>query len=177
MKKILAIFLAVMGPLALPLSAQNFFQRFDSVMTEKYRKGDIDTAYIMRPRTKWTVKARFNLSGATIESEGIDNGQHFKSEMTADYKSTLSMGISYLGISLNTALNPAKLLGKYNDYELNINSYGNRFGWDFIFQNAHNFTGWHDHEGMERIELPADMLSVKTLNLNAYYAFNGRRFS
>ena len=177
MKKILAIFLAVMGPLALPLSAQNFFQRFDSVMTEKYRKGDIDTAYIMRPRTKWTVKARFNLSGATIESEGIENGQHFKSEMTADYKSTLSMGISYLGISLNTALNPAKLLGKYNDYELNINSYGNRFGWDFIFQNAHNFTGWHDHEGMERIELPADMLSVKTLNLNAYYAFNGRRFS
>ena len=177
MKKILAIFLAVMGPLALPLSAQNFFQRFDSVMTEKYRKGDIDTAYIMRPRTKWTVKARFNLSGATIESEGIDNGQHFKSEMTADYKSTLSMGISYLGISLNTALNPAKLLGKYNDYELSINSYGNRFGWDFIFQNAHNFTGWHDHEGMERIELPADMLSVKTLNLNAYYAFNGRRFS
>ena len=177
MKKILAIFLAVMGPLALPLSAQNLFQRFDSVMTEKYRKGDIDTAYIMRPRTKWTVKARFNLSGATIESEGIDNGQHFKSEMTADYKSTLSMGISYLGISLNTALNPAKLLGKYNDYELNINSYGNRFGWDFIFQNAHNFTGWHDHEGMERIELPADILSVKTLNLNAYYAFNGRRFS
>ena len=177
MKKILAIFLAVMCPMALPLSAQNLFQRFDSVMTEKYRKGDIDTAYIMRPRTKWTVKARFNLSGATIESEGIENGQHFKSEMTADYKSTLSMGISYLGISLNTALNPAKLLGKYNDYELNINSYGNRFGWDFIFQNAHNFTGWHDHEGMERIELPADMLSVKTLNLNAYYAFNGRRFS
>ena len=177
MKKILAIFLTVMSSLALPLSAQNLFQRFDSVMTEKYRKGDIDTAYIVRPRTKWTVKARFNLSGATIESEGIENGQHFKSEMTADYKSTLSMGISYLGISLNTALNPAKLLGKNNDYELNINSYGNRFGWDFIFQNAHNFTGWHDHEGMERIELPADMLSVKTLNLNAYYAFNGRRFS
>ena len=119
MKKILAIFLAVMGPLALSLSAQNFFQRFDSVMTEKYRKGDIDTAYIMRPRTKWTVKARFNLSGATIESEGIENGQHFKSEMTADYKSTLSMDFSYLGISLNT----------------------------------------------------------RSMNLNAYYAFNGRRFS
>ena len=30
---------------------------------------------------------------------------------------------------------------------------------------------------MERIELPADMLSVRTLNLNAFYIFNGRRFS
>ena len=97
--------------------------------------------------------------------------------MTADYKSTLSVGVNYLGFSLNMALNPAKLMGKYRDYELNVNSYGNRFGWDFIYQDAHNFTGWHDQEGMERIELPADMLSVKTLNLNAYYAFNGHRFS
>ena len=174
--RVVVIFV-VLVCLTLPLSAQSFFHRFDSVMTEKYRKGNIDTAYITRPKTKWTVKARLNLSGAKIETEGIDGGQHFKSEMTADYKSTLSMGVSYLGLSLNMALNPAKLMGKYNDYELNINSYGNRFGWDFIYQNAQNFTGWHDQEGMDRIELPADMLSVKTLNLNAYYAFNSRRFS
>ena len=172
-----AISLVVMSGLSLPLSAQNFFQRVDSTLTANYRKGNIDTNYIARPMTKWTLKARFNLSGATIESEGVESGKHFKSELNADYKSTLSLGISYLGFSLNMALNPAKLLGKYNDYELNINSYGNRFGWDFIYQDASNFTGWHDHEGMERIELPADMLSVKTLNLNAYYAFNNRRFS
>ena len=30
---------------------------------------------------------------------------------------------------------------------------------------------------MERIELPADMLSMKTLNINGYFAFNNRRFS
>lgn len=169
--------LVVMNCLVLPLSAQNIFQRMDSVLTENYRKGNIDTTYITRPKTKWTIKARFNLSGAKIESEGMENDHHFKSEMTADYKSTLSVGINYLGFSLNMALNPAKLMGKYRDYELNINSYGNRFGWDFIYQDAHNFTGWHDHEGMERIELPADILTVKTLNLNAYYAFNSRRFS
>ena len=169
--------LLVVSCLLLPLSAQNIFHQFDSVLTVNYHKGNIDTAYITRPRTKWTVTARYNLSGALIESEGIDNGQHFVSEMTADYKSTFSMGVSYLGFSLNMALNPAKLMGKYKDYELNINSYGNRFGWDFIYQDARNFTGWHDHEGMERIMLPADILSVKTLNVNAYYAFNSRRFS
>ena len=175
--RLVAILLVVMGSLIQPVSAQNIFQRFDSVLTGNYRKGNIDTTYITRPNTKWTLTARWNLSGATIESEGIENGQHFKSEMTADYKSTLSLGVSYLGFSLNFSLNPAKMMGKYHDYELNINSYGKRFGWDFIYQNAHNFTGWHDHEGMERIHLPADMLSVKTLNLNAYYAFNSRRFS
>ena len=174
---LVVVFLVVMSCLSLPLSAQNFFHRVDSILTENYRKGNIDTTYITRPETKWTLKARYNLSGAKIEAQGVENGRHFKSELTAENKSTVSFAVSYLGFSLSMALNPAKLMGKYNDYELNINSYGKRFGWDFIYQNASNFTGWHDHEGIGRIELPADMLSVKTLNLNAYYAFNSRRFS
>ena len=172
-----AMLLVLMNCLVLPLSAQNVFHRLDSVLSANNGKGNIDTTYVTRPKTKWTIKARLNLSGATIESEGIENGDHFKSEMTADYKTTLSMAVSYQGISLSMALNPGKLLGKYRDYELNINSYGKSFGWDVIYQDARNFTGWHDHEGLERIILPADMLSVKTLNLNAYYAFNSRRFS
>ena len=176
-QSIITILLVVMNSMALPLSAQRLIHRLDSALTEKYHKGNIDTAYVARPKTKWTVKARYNLSGSTIESEGTDNGLHFKSEMTADYKSTLSVAVSYLNFSLSMALNPAKLMGKYKDYELNINSYGKRFGWDVIYHDAHNFTGWHDHEGMKRIELPADILNVKTLNLNAYYAFNSRRFS
>ena len=174
---LIVVLLVVVGGLSLPLSAQNLFQRVDSTLTANYRKGNIDTNYISRPMTKWTLKARYNLSGTKIEAEGVENGRHFRSELTADNKSTLSVAVSYLGFSVSAALNPAKLMGKYNDYEVNINSYGNRFGWDFIYQDARNFTGWHDHEGVGRIELPADMLSVKTLNLNAYYAFNGRRFS
>lgn len=151
----------------------------DSALTARYyRKGDIDTSYITRPKTKWTVTARLNVSGAKIASEGIDGSStHFKSEMKADYKTTLTLAVSYLGISLSASLNPGKLTGKYSDFELNLNSYGKCFGFDVIYQNAHNFTGWHDTDGMERIELPEDMLSVKTLNLNAYYAFNSSRFS
>ena len=141
----------------------------------------------MRPQTKWTVTARMNVSGTKLEAEGMDrsalplgsskNDRHFKSEMEADRKATLSVGVSYLGFSLSVALNPAKLMGKYHDYELNFRSYGRRFGFDIIYQNAKNFTGWHDHEGMERIELPDGILRVKTLNVNAFYVFNNRRFS
>ena len=153
-------------------------ERMDSALTSRYnRNKGIDTAYILRPQTKWTVVGRINVSGAKIETEGIDNGMHFNSEMKADYKSTLSVAVSYLGLSLSASLNPAKLMGKYRDYELNFNSYGKRFGFDIIYQNAKNFTGWHDHDGMERIELPADMLKVKTLNVNAFYVFNSSRFS
>ena len=157
--------------------AQNMFQSVDSFLTASYMKGDIDTAYIVRPKTKWTLLGRLNISGAKIETQGQANGHHFYSEMKADYKSTLSARVSYLGFSVSMALNPAKLLGKYDDYELNINSYGRRFGFDIIYQNAHNFTGWQETEGLGRVKLPAGLLTQKTLNVNAFYTFNNRRFS
>ena len=169
--------LAMMSCLSLPLSAQGLFQRVDSMLARKYHKGNIDTAYIMRPQTKWTITARLNESGATIESVGMENGLRFKSDIEANRKATLSVGVSYLGFTLSAALNPAKLLGKYSDFEFNFNCYGRRFGFDIIYQDAKNFTGWYDMEGMERIGLPDGMLKVKTLNVNAFYVFNNRRFS
>ena len=163
--------------------AQSILHRVDSILTLNYHKGDVDTAYIMRPATKWTVTARMNVSGAKMEAKGASppseglGEAHFKAEMEANRKATLSLGVSYLGLSLSASLNPAKLMGKYRDFELNFNSYGRRFGFDIIYQDAKNFKGWHDHEGMERIELPDGLLSVKTLNLNTFYVFNSRRFS
>jgi len=68
-------------------------------------------------------------------------------------------------------------MGKYHDTELNFNSYGKRFGFDFIYQDAKNFNGWLKYDGAKHLELPDDILSVKTLNVNAYYALNSRRFS
>ena len=168
---------ALMWGMILPLSAQSLFRRVDSVLTANYRKVNYDTAYLTRPHTKWTLRARMNLSGLAIEAEGIDNGQNFKSEMVANSKATLSLGVSYLGVSLNLALNPAKMLGKYHDYELNLNCYRRNFGFDIVYQDAKNFTGWYDQDGMERFDLPDGTLKVNTLNLNAYYAFNHRRFA
>jgi hypothetical protein len=67
MKKIFAlavILLAISGE----ADAQSILHRADSILTAKYRKGGIDTAYITRPATKWTVTARMNVSGAKIET-------------------------------------------------------------------------------------------------------------
>ena len=175
--KLLLAVIVLLPAHASEATAQDVLQRIDSLLSRRYYKGDLDTAYIVRPQAKWTVTARFNVSGAKIEAEGIDDGLHFKSEMEAERKATLSVGVSYLGFSLSAALNPAKLMGKYRDFELNFNSYGRCFGFDIIYQDAKNFTGWHDHEGMERIELPDGMLKVRTLNVNTYYALNSRRFS
>ena len=186
MKRIWSIF-RMMGFLALlcagvatPVHAQRLLDRLqhnDSLLSERYRSSNIDTMYITRPPTKWTITGRLNVSGAKLEMEGLQMGTPFKSEMRADYKSTLSVAVNYLGVTVSMALNPAKLMGKYKDFELNLNSYSNRWGFDFIYQNARNFKGWHEAEGTPRLELPDGAMTLKSLNLNAYYAFNYRQFS
>jgi hypothetical protein len=152
--------------------------KVDSVLTARYWRAKIDTNYITRPETKWTILARMNVTGASIETEGIDVGGSYKSELNADFKSTLCAGVSYMGVSVSLALNPAKLLGKYKDYELNFRSYGRKFGFDIAYQDAHNFKGWYELDGVrEDITTSDDMFKLRTFNVNGYYVFNHRKFS
>ena len=56
------------------VSAQKVFKlnRFvDSVLTVRYHRADIDTNYVTRPQTKWTLMGRFNMSGAKINAKGV----------------------------------------------------------------------------------------------------------
>ena len=100
------------------------------------------------------------MSGSKIKTKGQENGQPFETELSADKKATVSVGVSYLGLSLNLSVNPAKMLGKYRDYELGFRSYGKRFGFDIAYQDASNFEGWREVEGVrQNITTSEDMLS------------------
>ena len=156
---------------------RHFLHLTDSILSLRYNSANIDTSYVVRPKTKWTLSGRANMSGAKISTQGKIDGRAFESQMKADYKTTLSAAVNFQGISVSLALNPAKLMGKYNDYELNLNSYGKKLGFEFVYQRAKNFKGWHDVEGEKRIKLPTDFLSLKSINANAYFVFNSRRFS
>ena len=160
------------------LTAQNLIHRVDSFLSARYyREGVFDTTYITRPKTRWTLITRLNFSGMDIESKGYDQGRRFKSVMRANRKTTISLGASYLGVALSLSLNPAQLAGKYHDFEINFKSYGRRFGFDVSYTDAKNFEGWYDADGLPRYTLPDGTLAVKTLNANAFYIFNHRRFS
>lgn len=160
------------------LAAQNLIHRVDSFLSARYyREGVFDTTYITRPKTRWTLITRLNFSGMDIESKGYDQGRRFKSVMQANRKTTISLGASYLGVALSLSLNPAQLAGKYHDFEINFKSYGRRFGFDVSYTDAKNFEGWYDADGLPRYTLPDGTLAVKTLNANAFYIFNHRRFS
>lgn len=150
--------------------------RGDSLLAANYHKVKYDTAYIGRPDARWTIKYRGNLSGADMRTTSVTDGVENRSRVTADCRGTLSMAVAYRGLGLGVAVNPAKFAGKCKDFEYNLNSYSNRYGFDVVFLSSKTYHGYKASDA-ERIDIHKGQISQNALNLNFYYAFNYRRFS
>lgn len=150
--------------------------RGDSLLAANYHKVKYDTAYIGRPDARWTIKYRGNLSGADMRTTSVTDGVENRSRVTADCRGTLSMAVAYRGLGLGVAVNPAKFAGKCKDFEYNLNSYSNRYGFDVVFLSSKTYHGYKAADA-ERIDIHKGQISQNALNLNFYYAFNYRRFS
>lgn len=150
----------------------------DSVLDlrDSRRKVRVDTAYLRRAPERLRLKLRLNCSGSDITTKGTQGGSPFESALETDLRTTLSIGASYRGLSVGVALNPAKLTGKDNDYELNLTAYGNRLGGEVVFLSSKAYKGTVSAGAVET-EVAAGAVSQQMLTLNAYYAFSGRRFS
>lgn len=150
--------------------------RGDSLLAANYHKIKYDTAYIGRPDARWTIKFRGNLSGADMRTTNVTDGVENRSRVTADCRGTLSMAVAYRGLGLGVAVNPAKFAGKCKDFEYNLNSYSNRYGFDVVFLSSKTYHGYKASDA-QHIDIKKGQISQYALNLNFYYAFNYRRFS
>lgn len=139
--------------------------------------GDIDTLYLWKPATHWTLKTRANISGDSFSATGHNGVQHFTSNLSANMKTTLSLGISYRGLSTSFSVNPNALSGTYHDYEFNISAYYNRFGFDASYHQANSFSGIMSGEDSIVHPVPEGIVNHDVFSFNGYYAFNHRHFS
>ena len=150
--------------------------KVDSVLTTRYNKVRYDTNYVGRPPQKLTLKIRPNLSGSNITMRGDVAGVYTKTELGAAYRGTISLCVSYIGISAALSINPGSLSGKNKDVEMNLNYYSPRFCVDASYQVTKTLAGgiergdnlWHFERGL---------VNLKVASLTAYYIFNHRRFS
>ena len=159
----------------LPLYDRRLFWG-DSILAAKYHRKNFDTIYISRPEARWTVKLRGNLSGAFMDAVSTVDGVERETKLMADFRGTLSVAASYRGLGLGISVNPAKWAGKSRDYEFNLNSYNNRYGFDVVYLSSKTYHGY-SNTGGARIDIPKGIVTQNALNLNFYYAFNYRRFS
>ena len=150
-------------------------EKVDSALSARYFTVKYDTMYIGRPAQPLTLKVRTCVSGNEfkVKGHGKESGN---GTLKSDHKATLNLNASWRGLTAGVAVNPAHLSGKNKDFEINLNAYANRFGLDFVYQDTRTLSGnvrfgdWNEH-------LDKDALRMKMVNVNGYYAFNGRRFS
>lgn len=150
--------------------------RVDSVLTARYYNIPYDTSYVVRPEGRLTLKLRVNQTGNTFHAKGTVNDVYCKADLSTNHKTTVSIGASYRGISAALAINPAKIIGSYKDYEFNLNYYSSKISLDFSYQRSESLTGdvLRDDK-WSRLE--TGDVTLKVINMAAYYTFNHRRFS
>ena len=175
---IIAAFLLAISNEAVSQSRdQQVRAHIDSALTARYYRTPYDTAYVVRPEGSLTLKVRLNQTGNDFHAKGTVNGIYSKADLNTSYKTTMSVGVSYRGLSAAVAINPAKMSGAYKDYEFNLNYYSSRISLDFSYQRSGTLAGdvSRDDRGLQTME--SGDLTLKVINLAGYYTFNHRRFS
>ncbi|MCF0198443.1 MAG: DUF4421 family protein, partial [Bacteroidaceae bacterium] len=149
---------------------------FDRALDKIYGKPSYDTLFIGKPEERWTVKVRTNISGTSIGTGGIYDGERFHSELYSRHRATVSGAFDYRGLGLTLSVNPGKLLGRNSDNEFNFVLYNNRWGAELFYHNTKSFSGRMFFQG-NNTDIPRNRVQQHLFTYNGYYAFNHRRFS
>ncbi len=145
------------------------------------RNVSTDTLYVARPTLPWTVRLRYDMKGNYFETH-YNSEAGVKSDFYMENNLNTSFGVSanYRGLSVALSINPQKIAKKTRDTEFNFNYYNNRFGIDLGYADVKHFKASVNYEDLWKSDKYKDNLDGTTLNavtINAYYVFNGRKFS
>ena len=174
--KLAAFLLVISNNVEAQTRDQQIRAHVDSVFTDRYYRTAYDTNYVVRPEGSLTLKVRLNQSGDDFHVRGDKNGVSSKADLNTNFKTTVSIGASYHGISASLSINPAKMKGAYKDYEFNFAYYSSRLSLDASYHRSTTLAG--DMERGDAIgHLEAGDVKMKMANLAGYYVFNHRLFS
>ena len=155
---------------------KKLYLRADSILRVRYEKITYDTLYICRPDRKFLFRIRGNFSGNSIRYKNVQDGNDSHAHFTTDHRGTISFGASYMGLAASFSLNPAKMSGKNEDYELNVSATSNRYMIDFDYQRSTTLSGDINTQKGSR-HFDKEDLKLKMLSITGFYIFNHRRFS
>lgn len=137
-----------------------------------------DTTYYAKPEGNWHLRLRSDLFGSNLvftipyqgDVKGIDasTGARFKQCVGAGWKN----------LFLNIGFNP---FAKNKDLELNVTTYGNKFGFEANLGLSDTMSGTYDtgiasSDPVTEALNPGDLAFIHG-KARAYYAFNWKRFS
>lgn len=150
--------------------------RVDSIL-DTQNKTRVDTCYITRPSTHWTLKVRTRGYGNFVSMRGDSPSiGTFRTKINTPLKTTLGISANYRGLSVALAVSPTDIFATNSSRNINLAYYNNRFGADFSFSSTGNLTT-NIIIGDNMHELNLTDSHLKQLSASVYYVFNGKKFS
>ena len=150
--------------------------RLEELLDMRDGRINYDTLYMKRTSKGLRLRLSVKSYGSGIDIRGVYQDSDFKSHFDAMNKYTVSVSANYRGLALSLALNPGKLSGRNKDFEVTLNSYGNRLGAELVFQTANTFRGTVT-TGTDTSPISTGVVGQDMFMVNGYYAFGGKRFS
>ena len=186
MKKTLAILLLLGIPAVLQGQTPDFtgdtatiqkcwpLRMLDTILDFRDNLTKSDTMYISSLPQKIKLGFAVNCSGAEIDAKGVGEHGDFRTMLSAEMKTTVSVNVAYRGLGIG--LKPANIFGKKSSTEFDISFYGNSVGIDAVYQSTGVFKG-HISNDDNKVYVPAGVVNMDMLLVNTYYAFNAKKFS
>ena len=158
-----------------PKKKPSLGKRLNTKLTNRYYKTKYDTNDVARPKEKWLFRLMANHTANYIHAKGTVNDVYSKYDLHTKSNNTLGLEVNYCDIAVTLSLNPAKIGGKYNDYEFNFEYHGQRISLDINYLRANSLSG--DIRFRDIDHLDEEGLRMNVVNASAYYVFNHRKFS
>jgi len=150
-------------------------KRLNTKLSNKYYNTKYDTNYVVRPKEKWLIRLLGNYAGNYIHAKGTVNDVYSKYDLHTRRNTSVSLEVNYCDLAVALSLNPDKIKGIYDDYELNLEYHGNMISIDFNYLRATSLTGDIKLGNIDHLD--EEGLRMNVVNASAYYIFNHRKFS
>lgn len=177
MRRLLTLFFVLTFTLSAGAQSEkkNILVKADSLLVKMYNKTPYDTAYVVRPSGRFSLRFKSDQTGNDIYTKGTVNGIKSKARLRTRFKTTVGVDVAYRGLSVALSVNPEKMKGSYNDFEFVLNYFGNRFSLDASYQRSTTLSGNVEYGIKQHLESGDVLLNI--INLAGYYTFNHRHFS
>lgn len=137
-----------------------------------------DTNYVNLEPHKLTVRTIISMEPNSIKYYTTNrNGDDVEIEMRSIDSRSFGLSATYCGWGCSYSINPKKLNGKVKDVQYNYNYYDNNFGLDFGLNHIRKYSVTEKANDKTTTEWPETNTYHKNLFVNAFYVFNGKRFS
>lgn len=135
-------------------------------------KGD-ENAYYISPRKRWIFSTQLGLTNSGLGMNHVD--ARASMSLRTPTRIAQSVTVSYRGLSLTL---PVLNIDRTNDRDFTIAMFGNRIGIEASLRRSTSLSGNIKHIGTSTvIEMPANSVSSRDFDFDAYYAFQSKRFS